>query len=106
MGRACLFVFIIKKFFFYKCKSPFHNKSEVNTPEAEGNVNSCLYSRGRSSNKLHEEYDAGEESSTLFSNNKNTNVLFLLNMVELDHRRSVAKTIKNGIKYINDICLI
>ncbi len=93
MGRTCLFVFIIKKL-FYKCKSPFHNKSEVNTPEAEGNVNSRLYSRGRSSNRLHEEYDAGEESSTLFSNNKNTNVSLLLSMIELDLRRSVAKTIK------------
>ncbi len=43
----------------------------MNTPQAEGNVNARLYSRVRSSNKLHEEYDAGEESSTLFSNNKN-----------------------------------
>ncbi len=29
-----------------------------------------MYSRGRNSNKLHEENDAGEESSTLFSNIK------------------------------------
>ncbi len=29
-----------------------------------------MYSKGHSLNKLHEEYDAGEESSTLFSNNK------------------------------------
>ncbi len=50
---------------------PFHTKSEMNAHQAEGNVNSRLYSRGRSSNKLHEEYDAGEESSTLFSNNTN-----------------------------------
>ncbi len=42
----------------------------MNKPQAEGNVNSRLYSRGRSSNKLHEEYDAWEESSTLFSNKK------------------------------------
>ncbi len=35
LGRACLFVFNIKKF-IYKCKSPFHNKSEMNTPQAEG----------------------------------------------------------------------
>ncbi len=50
---------------------PFHTKSEMNTHPAEGNVNSHLYSKGRSSNKWHQEYDAGEESSTLFSNNKN-----------------------------------
>ncbi len=49
----------------------FHIKSEMNTRQAEGNINERLYSRGRSSNKLHEVYDAGEESSTLFSNNKN-----------------------------------
>ncbi len=49
---------------------PFHNKIEMNTPQAEENVNSRLYSRGRSSNKLHEEYDAGEESSTLFNKNE------------------------------------
>ncbi len=47
-----------------------HTKSEMNRPQAEGNVNLCLYSRGRSSNKLHENYEAGEESSTLFINNK------------------------------------
>ncbi len=45
-------------------------KSEMNRPQAEGKVNSCLY-RGHSSNKLYDEYDAGEESSTLFSDNKN-----------------------------------
>ncbi len=60
LGRICLFDFNIKKFSFYKCEIPFNNKSEINKPQAEGNVNSCLYSRGRSSNKLHEEYDAGE----------------------------------------------
>ncbi len=60
LGRACLFLFNIKKL-FYKSKSPFHNKSEMNTPQAEGNITSRLYSRGRSSNKLHEEHDAGEE---------------------------------------------
>ncbi len=37
--------------------------------------------------KLHEEYDAGEESSTLFSNSKNES------MVELDPQRSVTKTL-------------
>ncbi len=39
-------------------------------PQAKGKVNSRLNSSGDSSNKLHEEYDAGEENSTLFSNNK------------------------------------
>ncbi len=42
----------------------------MNPPQTKGNVNSRLYSRGRSSNQSHEEYDAGEERSTLFSNNK------------------------------------
>ncbi len=39
--------------------------------QADGNVNSYLYIRGRSSKKLHDEYDAVVESSTLLSNNKN-----------------------------------
>ncbi len=47
-----------------------HTKSEMNRPQAEGNVNLSLYSRGCRSNKLHEDYEAGEESSTLFSNKK------------------------------------
>ncbi len=47
-----------------------HTKSEMNRPQAEGNVNLRLYSRGRRLNKLHEDYEAGEESLTLFSNNK------------------------------------
>ncbi len=43
----------------------------MNAPQAEGNVNSRLYSGGHSSSKSHEQCDAGEESSTPFSNNKN-----------------------------------
>ncbi len=49
----------------------FQYKKKVILLSPEGNVHSCLYSGGRRSNKSHEEYDAGEESSTLFSNNKN-----------------------------------
>ncbi len=48
----------------------------MNKPQAEGNVYSCLYSRGHSSKKLHEEYDAGEESSTLLSMMKLKCVIF------------------------------
>ncbi len=50
-GQGLLVCFLKKK---YKFKSSFSQ------PQAEGNVNSCLYSRGRGSNKSHEEYDAGE----------------------------------------------
>ncbi len=63
---ACLF--LIQKSYFTNVKALSHQK--WNKPQAEGNMNSHLYSRGPSSNKLHEEYDAGEDSSTLFSNNK------------------------------------
>ncbi len=69
LDKACLFVPNNKQ---NKIHSSHTSGLEMrNIPLAEGNVNSCLNSRGRSSNKLHEEYDAGEESSTLFSNNKN-----------------------------------
>jgi len=30
---------------------PFHSKSDINKPQAEGNAYSLLYSRGRRSNK-------------------------------------------------------
>ncbi len=68
--RAYLFIFNIKSYNFYKCKRPF-TKSEMNMPQAKENVNSRRYSRGRSSNKFSEEYDAGEESLTRFSYFKN-----------------------------------
>ncbi len=37
------------------------------------NVNSCVYSRRRCSHKLNVEYNAGEENSTQFRNNKKSN---------------------------------
>ncbi len=45
LGWACLVVFYIKSSIFVKCFS------EMNKRQAEGNVNSHLYSRERSSNK-------------------------------------------------------
>ncbi len=59
----------------------------MNKPQAEGRVNSRLYSR----------------SSTLFSNKKNNEAQLLLylksflviSMIELDHQRSAAKTSVN-----------
>lgn len=45
LGWACLFVFYIKSSIFGKCFS------ELNKRQAEGNVNSHLHSRERSSNK-------------------------------------------------------
>ncbi len=56
----------------------------MNTSQAEGNVDSRLYSRERSSNKLHEEYDAGEESSTLLSNNTNETQMCHFSLVWLN----------------------
>ncbi len=80
----------------------------MNTPQAEGNVNSRLYSRGRSSNKSHEEYYAGEGSLTLSSNNKNETQMchFMLSMVEFDHRSSVAKTWVNKMALNTSITLV
>ncbi len=56
MSRAWLFIFNIRSSIYSKCKSPFTPKSVMNKPQAEGRVNSRLYSR-----------NAGEDS-TLFSN--------------------------------------
>jgi len=88
IGLACLF-FNNKK----KLLRPFHTKSEMNKPQAEGNAYSRLYSRGRSSNKpfscaaILDRRRIGCRINTL--NNKN---VLLIGMVELDHQRSVAKT--------------
>ncbi len=40
LGRACLFVFNIKSSSFTNVKVFSIDKSEMNTPQAEGNVNS------------------------------------------------------------------
>ncbi len=45
-GQGLLVCFNIKS---YRCKL-FHTKSEVNPDQAEGNVDSRLYGRGRCSN--------------------------------------------------------
>jgi len=46
-------VFLTTKssFSFGKCKGPSQTKSEMSKPQDDGNANSLLYSRGRSSNK-------------------------------------------------------
>ncbi len=69
LGRACLFVFNIKNIYFTNVERAFLHRSEMNTPQAGGKVNARLYSGGRRSNLLQDEYDAGEESSALFRNN-------------------------------------
>ncbi len=45
MSRAWLFVFNTRSSVYSKCKSPSHQKSVMNKPQAEGRVNSRLYSR-------------------------------------------------------------
>ncbi len=74
---------------YSKCKSPFTPKSVTNKPQAEGKVNSRLYSRM-------------QEKVQHFSNKKNNEAQllvylksFLLSMIELDHQRSAAKTLVN-----------
>jgi len=44
-------ILITKKFYVWPLKRPFHTKTEMNKPQAEGNANSHLYSRGRHWNK-------------------------------------------------------
>ncbi len=45
LGRACMFVFNIKKSYIFGKYKSFHTKRVMNTPQAEGKVNSRLYSR-------------------------------------------------------------
>ncbi len=52
-GLGLLVGFNIKRIFFGKSKSPFTPESEMNKLQAEGKVNSCLYSRIQEKEVLH-----------------------------------------------------
>ncbi len=86
------------KIVFYKYKKNFHNKNKMNIPQAEGNVNSFLYSRGAAQTNCMKNMMQEKKVQHYSAITKMKRMSFLLSMVELDHQ--------NGIKYINYICLI
>ncbi len=93
MSRACLIVFNTSSSIYSKCKSPFTPKSVMNKPQAEGKVNSRLYSRTQK-----------KKFNTLQQQNNEAQLLvylksfLLISMVELDHQRSAAKTLVNQMR--------
>ena len=77
-----LIVFNIRSSIYSKCKSPFTPKSVMNKPQAEGKVNSHLYSRTQEKKVQH--------SSAIKKNNEAQLLVYLksfliISMVELDH---------------------
>ena len=78
-----LIVFNIRSSIYSKCKSPFTPKSVMNKPQAEGKVNSRLYSRTQEKKVQH--------SSAIKKQNNEAQLLvylksfLIISMVELDH---------------------
>ncbi len=52
MSSAWLFVFNTRSSIYSKCKSLSHQKSVMNKPQAEGKVNSSLYSRTQKTSQV------------------------------------------------------
>ncbi len=88
-----MFGFNTISYIYSKCKSPFTPKSVMNKPQAEGRVNSRLYSRTQEKKV--------QPSSAIKKLNKKAQLLvylkyfLLISMVELDHQRSAANILVN-----------
>ncbi len=76
---------------YSKCKSPFTPKSVMNKPQAEGKVNSRLYSRPQEKKVQHSSAIKNNEAQLLVY----LKSFLLISMIELDHQRSAAKTLVN-----------
>ncbi len=85
-----LFIFNTRSYFNSKCKSPFTPKSVMNKPQAEGKVNSHLYSRTQKKKV--------QPSSAIKKNNEAQMLVYLkpfllIGMGELDHQKVSTKHI-------------
>ncbi len=69
MSRAWLFVFNTRSYIYSKCKSPFTPKSVMNKPQAEGRVNSRLYSRTQEKIQHSSEIKNNEAQLLVYLNN-------------------------------------
>ncbi len=85
--------FLIQEVVIIANVKPFHTKSVMNKPQAEGKVNSRVKSRAQEKKDQH--------SSAIKKQNNEAQLLvylksfFLISMIELDHQRSAAKTLVN-----------
>ncbi len=86
-----LIVFNTRSCNYSKCKSPFTPKSVMNKPQAEGKVNSRLYSRTQEKKVQHSSAIKNNEAQLLVY----IKSFLVISMVELDHQRSAAKTLVN-----------
>ncbi len=70
----------------------------MNKPQAEGRVNSRLYSRTQEKKVQHSSAIKNSEAQLLVY----LKSFLIISMIELDHQRSAANTLvnKNGIRYI------
>ncbi len=66
----------------------------MNKPQAEGKVNSRLYSRTQKEKIQHSSAIKNNEAQLLVY----LNTFLLISMVELDHQRSVANTLVNKMR--------
>ncbi len=86
-----MFVFNIRNSNYSKCKSPFTPKSVMNKRQAEGRVNSRLYSRTQEK-KFNTLQQLKNNEAQLLVYIKS---FLVISMVELDYQRSAAKTLVN-----------
>ncbi len=86
-----LIIFNIRSNIYSKCKSPFTPKSVMNKPQAQGKVNSRLYSRTQEKKVQHSSAKKNNEAQLLVY----LKSFLLISMIELDHQRSAAKTLVN-----------
>ncbi len=88
-----MFVFNTRSYIYSKCESPFTPKSVMNKPQAEGRVNSCLYSRTQKKKVQHYKKYHNKKQ-----NNEAQLLVYIISMVELDHQRSAANTLVNKMR--------
>ncbi len=87
-----LIVFNTISYIYSKCKSPFTPKS-IMKPQAEGRVNSRLYSRTQEKMVQHSSAIKNNEAQLLVY----LKSFLLISMVELDNQRSAANILVNNM---------
>ncbi len=85
-----MFVFNTISYIYSKCKSPFTPKSVMNKPQAEGKVNSCLYSKTQEKKVQHSSAIKNNEAQLLVY----LKSFLLINMVEFKGQQQTHWLIK------------
>ncbi len=85
-----MFVFNIRSSNYSKCKSPFTPKSVMNKRQAEGRVNSRLYSRTQEKFNTRQQLKNNEAQLLVYLKS-----FLVISIVKLDYQSSAAKTLVN-----------